>query len=130
MPHIPIEHQSLDAIYKAFMPYIRGQNYFDIVYSDKLGYLRILINSPEEGVTILDMPEKMLEYLCSDVINDVVYSLDNPKRSDNDLVLTEYEKAESRRRLSTIFETLESNHDLCAALANRYINAYQGNTES
>ena len=34
--------KKLDAILKAFGEYIDGQNYFDVVYSKKIGYVWIL----------------------------------------------------------------------------------------
>lgn len=124
------QKKEMDAIFEAFAGFVQEQNYFDIVYSQKAGYLRILVEDPEEGAISLDSPEKMLEYLCSDVINDVVYSPDNPKKSHDDRVLTAYEETESRRRLAAILETLKGEKDCAAAIADRYIKAYQGAAEA
>lgn len=120
--------QALDAIFDAFKSFVQKQNYFNIFYSPKVGYLRILVDSPEEGAIVLDTPEVMLEYLCSDLICDIVYSLDNPKRSENDLFLTEYEKMESCRRLTEIFQVFGVDERCRANLANQYIKKYQGDT--
>ena len=38
--------KKLDAILKAFECYIDGQNYFDIVYSKKIGYVWIVVDEP------------------------------------------------------------------------------------
>ena len=38
--------KELDAILKAFENYIDGQNYFDIVYSKKIGYVWIVVDEP------------------------------------------------------------------------------------
>ena len=118
--------EKLDTILKAFADEIRGQNYFDIVYSEKMGYLRVLGESHEEGAIVLDTPEKMMEYLCGDVIGNVIYSPENPKRSEDDMFLTEYEKTESRRRLISIFETLGMDKERSSALAEQHLKAYQG----
>lgn len=126
MTYTATEKSALDTILKGFASYIQEQDYFDIVYSEKMGYLRILVESPEEGTIVLDTPEKMLEYLCGDVISDVLYSPDNPKRSEDDMSLTEYEKAESRRRLMSIFETLGMDKEHSSNLAEQHLKAYQG----
>ena len=121
--------KEMDAIFEAFEGFVQKQDYFDIVYSEKAGYLRILVEDPEEGAISLDKPEKMLEYLCSDVINDVVYSPDNPKKSHDDRVLTAYEETESRRRLTAILETLNGGKGRAGNLVDQYIRAYQGTAE-
>ena len=62
--------KKLDAILKAFGEYIDGQNYFDIVYSKKIGYVWILAECPgDAGAVLLDTPEKMLDQLFNEVIN-------------------------------------------------------------
>ena len=38
--------KELDAILKAFENYIDGQDYFDIVYSKKIGYVWIVADEP------------------------------------------------------------------------------------
>ena len=65
--------KELDAILKAFENYIDGQNYFDIVYSKKIGYVWIVADEPgAAGAEQLDTPESMLDNLFNDIINDVV----------------------------------------------------------
>lgn len=76
--------KKLDAILKAFEEYIDSQNYFDVVYSKKIGYVWILAECPgDAGAVLLDTPEKMLDQLFNEVINDVVNADENkthPKR--------------------------------------------------
>ena len=43
------QKKELDAILKAFENYIDGQNYFDIVYSKKIGYVWIVADEPGAG---------------------------------------------------------------------------------
>lgn len=96
--------KKLDALYKAFESYIKGQPHFDILYSEKYGYVWISFDS---GVMeMLDTPERMLERLCYDLINDVVFSPDNLMVHD-DFILTEYEKTEVCRRLAEILKVIE-----------------------
>ncbi len=67
------QKKKLDAILKAFENYIDGQDYFDIVYSKKIGYIWIVVDEPgAAGAEPLDTPEAMLDNLFNDVINDVV----------------------------------------------------------
>lgn len=116
--------EKLDAIFKAFESYIKEQDYFDIVYSEKFGYLRISVDNEE--VDQFTAPEEMLAHLCYDVISEVVFSPDNPQKEHDGFILTDYEKAESRRRLTAILETIESE-DKARYLAGieAYLTEYQ-----
>ena len=56
--------KKLDAILKAFKNYIDGQDYFDIVYSKKIGYVWIVVDDPGAAAAEqLDTPEAMLDLL-------------------------------------------------------------------
>ena len=117
--------RELDTIIEAFGEYTRGQDYFDIVYSEKIGYLWIAVPGP--GVFIeakrLKTVKEMLESFFHDVIDDVIFSPDNPAKDHMDLELTEYEERESRRWITEILETIESdNKARYLELMNAYIN--------
>lgn len=119
--------RKLDAILEAFGDYIRGQDFFDIVYSEKVGYVRILArNLEDEGPERMDTPEKLLDSLFNDIINDVLFSPDNPNQTHEHLILSEYEETESRRRITAILETME-DEDKARYLdfLDSYIKAYQ-----
>ena len=120
--------KELDAIYEAFKSYIQEQDTFEILYSERMGYLRLLIDAPDEGAIVLETPEEMLEYLCSDVVSDVVYGPDNPKKSHSDMTLTDYEKTESRRRLSAILETL-MDKETRSSFLEEFLEKYEGTDE-
>jgi len=48
--------QMIDRIFKAFQHYIQEQNYFDIVYSEKIGYVWLLVDQPSDAVAdVLDL---------------------------------------------------------------------------
>lgn len=96
----------LDAILKAFGDYIREHNSFDIVYSEKIGHVKLQAPCPDKEVPeVMDTPETLLGALFLEVINDMVFSPGNPRHENP--ALTEYEKTESRRRITAILETME-----------------------
>lgn len=96
----------LDAILKAFADYIRDHDSFDIVYSEKIGYVKLQVPHPDKEVPeVMDTPEILLAALFLEIVNDVVFSPDNPRHDS--LTMTEYEETESRRRITAILETME-----------------------
>ena len=98
----------LDAILKVFDDYIREHDFFDIVYSEKIGYVKLQVPHPDNEVpAVMDTPETLLDALFNEIINDVVFSPDNPQQEHNNPALTEYEEAESRRRITAILKTME-----------------------
>lgn len=117
--------KKLDTIFKAFSDYIRGQDYFDVVYSEKVGYVRILAQSPEdEAPELLNTPETMLDVLFNEIVNDVVLSPDNTTRDPDARTLSEYEKTESRRRIAAILGTMDEGRDFCLDRLEKYLAAY------
>ena len=108
MTYTTEEKRTLDKILNAFGDYIREQDFFDIVYSEKVGYVRILArNLADECPEWMDTPERLLGSLFNDIINDVIFSPDNPKQEHEHLTLTEYEETECRRRITAILKTME-----------------------
>ena len=82
MLYLANEKRELETILEAFEGYILGQDWFDIVYSKKFGYLWV---SPklEMDYTMkrLNTAEKMLESFFHDIISDVVFSPENPTQA-------------------------------------------------
>ena len=117
----------LETILEAFEGYILGQDWFDIVYSKKFGYLWV---SPklEMDYTMkrLNTAERMLESFFHDIISDVVFSPENPTQEHKNSDLTEYEERESRRRITAILETINNTEDRMRYLdlLDAYIKAY------
>ena len=118
--------KKLDNILKAFENYIDGQDYFDIVYSKKIGYAWIVVDPPGgAGAVQLDTPEKMLDVLFNEVINDVINSPENTTHIPDARTLTEWEEAESRRQLTAILEAVEDGGAEYLNYLDAYIKDYQ-----
>lgn len=117
--------KKLDAILKAFADYIDGQDYFDIVYSKKIGYVWIVVDEPgAAGAELLDTPEAMLNNLFNDVINDVVAPRESTSLTEGH-ALTENEEAECRRRIAAILRTIEGGADEYLDYLDSYLKDYQ-----
>ncbi len=100
----------LETILKAFEEHIEGQNYFDIVYSKKAGYLWIVIDRPgDAGAKVLDTPEAMLDVLFNDIISDVINLPGNRDPQSDSPRLSAFEEAESRRRITAYLEKIEGD---------------------
>lgn len=125
--------KELDSILKAFEKYIDSQSYFDILYSKKVGYLWIVVDPPGgAGAEQLDTPEDMLDLLFNEMINDVINSPENKTHIPESRTLTEWEEAESRRRITAILERIEDGEYL--EYLEEYLQSYQerrtGDSES
>jgi len=117
--------KKLDAILKAFENYIDGQNYFDIVYSKKIGYVWIVVDHPSDaGAEQLDTPEAMLDHFFNDVINDVIAPRESISLTEAHS-LTEQEETEVRRQLTIILKTIEDGADVYLDYLDEYIRDYQ-----
>ena len=117
--------KELDAILKAFENYIDGQNYFDIVYSKKIGYVWIVVDEPgAAGAEQLDTPETMLDNLFNDIINDVVAPRSTTHLNEAH-TMTESEEAECRRRITAILEQIEGGGTEYLEYLDEYIQDYQ-----
>ncbi len=125
MIYTPEQKKELDAILKAFENYIDGQNYFDIVYSKKIGYVWIVVDEPgAAGAEQLDTPEAMLDLLFNDIINDVVAPRETTSLTETH-GLTESEEAECRRRIAAILQTIEGGVDEYLDYLDDYLKDYQ-----
>ena len=117
--------RKMDAILKAFANYIDNQNYFDIVYSKKIGYVWIVVDDPgSAGAEPLDTPEAMLDNLFNDIINDVVAPR-STTHLDEAHTLTKSEEAECRRKITAILETIEGGGTEYLEYLDEYIQDYQ-----
>lgn len=68
MIYSPDEKQRMDNILEAFHDYISNHTFFDIVYSDKIGYFRIQVHDPDgEGLMVIHSVDKLLDVLFNEV---------------------------------------------------------------
>ncbi len=121
----------LETILKAFEEHIEGQNYFDIVYSPKAGYLWIVIDRPG-GVRakMLDTTEAMLNVLFNNIINDVINLPGNRDPHSDSPRLTAFEEAESRRLITAYLEKIEGDStDYLDRFMEKYQERYNGDGE-
>lgn len=112
------EKQRMDELVEAFRGYIREQNYFDIVYSEKIGYLRIVLaENADETVIRLGSFDEILETLIDDMLMEEAEKL--PKTAiEPDYQSIDLEKV--RGRLLEIFENLQEKA-YCTAVMERQL---------
>ncbi|MEY8576057.1 MT-A70 family methyltransferase [Oscillospiraceae bacterium 21-37] len=88
----------------------------------------ILAECPgDAGAVLLDTPEKMLDQLFNEVINDVVNADENKTHIPNALTLSEWEESEVRRRIAALLEPLTEDKNCYLQFMDRYLKAYQKN---
>ena len=118
--------RKLDEILKAFGNYIREQDYFDIVSSEKIGYVIILSKHPgDAGAEQLDTPEKMLDVLFNEIILDVTNASEGKGCDADSSAPLAHEEAESRRRITAILETIIDGKEDYLRYLDDYLKEYQ-----
>ena len=120
------EKQRLDNIFEAFHDYISNHTFFDIVYSDKVGYFRIQVHDPEgEGLVVIHSVDKLLDVLFNEIINDIRF--DKKREEHYFSKLSEDETKEARRRIIKVLETLGEDAAYCLNFLDTYFEDYQNN---
>lgn len=77
------------------------------------------------GAEQLDTPEDMLDLLFNEIINDVISSPENKTHIPDARTLTEWEEAESRRRIAAILEQVKGGGTEYLEYLDDYIKNYQ-----
>ena len=127
-PYTEAEKHRIDNILKAFADFIREQDYFDILYSEKLGYVQLYTKQNEtEPATVLKTAKEVADTLFYEVTSEVVYDPNNQRPEHDTLKLSAYEEAESRRRLMEIVGAMEEDRDHWTAYIDTYLRDYQEN---
>lgn len=122
------ERQRMDRIYQAFQSYIRSQDYFDMVYSEKVGYVEILVSDPTDLVAVrFETADALLHELVERVIGNVVFASDNVERltGTDALKLSRREELKVRRCLMKILEPLEKGQNHYLQLMDQHIKRHQ-----
>ena len=117
--------KELDSILKAFEGYIDGQNFFDIVYSKKAGYLWVAADDPgAQAPEQITEPEDLLYLLFNDIVNDVVAPRQSTSLTEPH-AMTEQEVEEVCRRAAAILETISDGADEYLDYLDDFIQDYQ-----
>jgi len=126
MIYLPDEKQRLDNILGAFHDYISNHTFFDIVYSDKIGYFRIQVHDPDgEGLAVIHSVDKLLDVLFNEVINDIRFDGKNEEHYSSKL--SEVETEEARRRITEKLKNLGEDADYCMDFLGTYLEDYPNN---
>jgi len=80
------EKEKMDLLLEMFRAFLREQDYFDIVYSEKLGYLRIVPGNEhsDDQVFRISNFDELLSCLVDDMIFDRMYPNFTPTPSPVD----------------------------------------------
>lgn len=127
MIYTPEEKLKLDDILMAFSSYIQENNYFDILYSDRVGYVRMVIDpdeEEEEEVIRIETAAHLLDVLFNEIINDIVFASENDHGERFDSKLSEQEEKESRRRITAILEKMGKEKEKYLNLMDQYLLEY------
>ena len=116
------EKSRMDYLLNIFGDYIRSNKEFDIAYSEKLGYLSLVIN-PKHGIIEDVSPMKnfdaLLEEMFFQISNDVL-ALKMVGYHD-DIELFPEEMVELRRRVEPILNTMTEDREYCLAKLDYYL---------
>jgi hypothetical protein len=116
------EKSRMDYLFTTFGDYIRGNKEFDIVYSEKLGYLSLVINRKSgiiEDVDQLKDFDALLEEMFLQISNDVL-ALKMIGYHD-DIELFPEEIVEVHRRVEPILNTMTQDRAYCLAKLDYYL---------
>ena len=117
--------KELDSILRAFEGYIDGQNFFDVVYSKKAGYLWIAVDDPRaQAPEQITEPEDLLDLLFNDIVNGVVAPRQSTSLTEPS-GLTEQEQTEVRSEAAAILETMPDGADEYLDYLDSFIQDYQ-----
>lgn len=123
MVYTKSEKRRLERILGAFQDYIRGQSYFDIVYSEKAGYLRISAEDPEGGTVIqIGSSRKLLDVLVDEVLSGETFAEDEAQIMSTACALLKKKEQDVFRMISEIFDQMEDEVDkmYCFQLLEEY----------
>ena len=104
-PYSSEEKSKMDAIMGVFSTYIKEHYYFDILYSEKCGYIYIAVDEDDVPCEIFEDSSALLNRLFMEVSSDVRELKLEGDHTTTDLYPQEI--AETRNRLEKYFESLE-----------------------
>ena len=72
MRYTPEEKARMDRLMEIFGEYVQGSKTFEILYSEKVGFIYIdVFNDKPQGFDWIDDYEDLCENLCNEIMNDV-----------------------------------------------------------
>ena len=116
------EKSRMDYLLATFGDYIRGNKEFDIVYSEKLGYLSLVINTKHgiiEDVSPMKDFDALIKEMFFQISNDVL-ALKMVGYHD-DIELFPEEIVEVHRRVEHILNTMTQDREYCLAKLDYYL---------
>lgn len=121
------EKKQLDRILSVFQEYIRAHWFFDIIYSEKVGFIRIKVEDPDdgEGLIVIRSAAQMMDVLINEVINDVRF--EDRETKHYFLKLSEAETEEVRRRVTKILGAMGPDAEEYLLFLDRYMIDYPHN---
>lgn len=104
----PSVKEGIERVMSVFSDYIKTTPYFDIVWSDKVGYIYISIENCRGTVgdmdcIVLDDPEELLDKLLNEMAVDI---MEESGHTLSPVEASALERAEVERRLSAYLDQL------------------------
>ncbi len=117
----PSVKEGIERVMSVFSDYIKTTPYFDIVWSDKVGYIYISIENCRGTVgdmdcIVLDEPEELLDKLLNEMAVDI---MEEGGHTLSPVEASALERAEVERRLNAYLEQLPEYQDRIAYVFER-----------
>jgi len=105
--------EAIERVMSVFSDYIKTTPYFDIVWSDKVGYIYISIENCRGTVgdmdcIVLDEPEELLDKLLNEMAVDI---MEEGGHTLSPVEASALERAEVERRLNSYLDQLPEYRD-------------------
>jgi len=112
----PSVKEGIEIVMSVFSDYIKTTPYFDIVWSDKVGYIYISIENCRGTVgdmdcIVLDEPEELLDKLLNEMAVDI---MEEGGHTLSPVEASALERAEVERRLNAYLKQLPEYQDRIA----------------
>lgn len=112
----------MEAILRAFSGFLAQQSFFDILWSEKAGYIKILTECPEaEGVVVLDTPEKLLDILYTGIAEAVSCDRHGSRYDPYEQGLEPEDQAAYRRWVSAMLGSADDVRESCLDYLERFL---------
>jgi hypothetical protein len=112
------QNKEIEKVMAVFHDYIQNTKYFDVLWSDKLGYLYLNgISDDRDHLCMAPVVLRDGESLCDEIVYHIANDVLESRGKSHDLYLcTEIEKKEIRKALSTYMNDLPEYQHLIDAL--------------